>query len=63
MLNPSCLLVITPYKGHLGCVAGLYAWTNPLVMEYRKGVDEAISGFRKAREDDGGVKVASVGTQ
>lgn len=37
--NPDCLLVVTPYGGHLGWIAGEDApfgapWTDPLVMDF-----------------------------
>ncbi|KAG0587589.1 hypothetical protein KC19_2G175400 [Ceratodon purpureus] len=69
--NPNCLLVITPYGGHLGWVAGPEApfgcpWTDPLAMQYLEALEEAATdspGFTKAQEDDGGVELASVSTR
>ncbi|KAG0570302.1 hypothetical protein KC19_6G152600 [Ceratodon purpureus] len=66
--NPNCLLVVTPYGGHLGWISGPDApfgcpWTDPLIMQYLEALEEASkdpSGFRKAHEQAGDVELASV---
>eukprot|EP00252_Welwitschia_mirabilis_P014776 TRINITY_DN3276_c0_g1_i2.p1 TRINITY_DN3276_c0_g1~~TRINITY_DN3276_c0_g1_i2.p1 ORF type:complete len:403 (+),score=42.59 TRINITY_DN3276_c0_g1_i2:235-1443(+) len=45
--NANCLLVVTPYGGHLGWVAGNEApfgapWTDPLVMEFFEVLEQGL---------------------
>eukprot|EP00897_Mesotaenium_endlicherianum_P004421 jgi/Mesen1/4006/ME000211S03190 len=52
--NSNCILVVTPYGGHLGWVAGEEApfgapWTDPLVMEYLVALNGAV-GDKPASE-------------
>lgn len=69
--NPNCLLVVTPYGGHLGWVAGPEApfgcpWTDPLAMQYLEALEEVVrdsAAFAKAHEDDGDVEVASMSSR
>lgn len=69
--NPNCLLVVTPYGGHLGWVAGPEApfgcpWTDPLAMQYLEALEEEVrdpAAFAKAHEEDGDVEVASISSR
>lgn len=49
--NPNCLLVVTPYGGHLGWIAGEDApfgapWTDPMVMEFLSDLERIKSRGR-----------------
>lgn len=63
--NPCVMLVVTPYGGHLGWVAGREApfgapWTDPLVMEYLVALErgarkKGMEGSRRIEEGEDGV--------
>lgn len=69
--NPNCLLVVTPYGGHLGWISGPEApfgcpWTDPLIMQYLEALEEAgrdPPAFRKAQEQGGDVELANVSSR
>ena len=56
--NPQTLLVVTPYGGHIGWIAGKEApfgrpWTDELVMEYLIAVEEKGEGGGEGRGKGG----------
>jgi hypothetical protein len=69
--NPNCLLVVTPYGGHLGWIAGPDApfgcpWTDPLIMQYLETIQETstdLPAFRKAHEMSGDLELASTSSR
>ena len=69
--NPYAMLVVTPYGGHLGWVAGREApfgapWTDPLVMQYLVALEGGARGKGKEGsrriegEEDGAARLVGV---